>query len=127
MAQQINLDAIAGSACAAELLPRRVRARGRRAGSDRQQERVRRAYHGNIYHYLRNEALNANNFFNNRSNIKKPRYRFNTFGANLGGPVPGLNKNDKKLFFFYSIEAPIVNRPGPVRNWTMPTDRRDAG
>ena len=84
-------------------------------------------YHGNVYHYLRNEAFNANNFFNNRSNIKKPRYRFNTFGANLGGPVPGLNKSDKKLFFFYSLEAPLVSRPGPVRNWTMPTDREMQG
>jgi hypothetical protein len=84
-------------------------------------------YHGNVYHYLRNESLNANNFFNNRSNIKRPRYRFNTFGANLGGPVPGLNKTEKKLFFFYSLEAPLVNRPGPVRNWTMPTDREMQG
>src|SRR5436190_4543447 len=34
---------------------------------------------------------------------------------------------NKKLFFFYSLEAPLVSRPGPVRNWTMPTDREMAG
>ena len=56
--------------------------------------------------------------------MQKPRYRFNTFGANLGGPVPGGNK---KLLFFYSVEAPLVSRPGPLRNWTMPTDAEMRG
>ena len=126
MAQQINLDAIAEI----RVLLNSYRAEYGRAGGGQVQivsKGGTSAYHGNVYHYLRNEALNANNFFNNRSNIKKPRYRFNTFGANLGGPVPGLNKGDKKLFFFYSLEAPLVNRPGPVRNWTMPTDREMQG
>jgi hypothetical protein len=126
MAQQINLDAIAE----VRVLLNSYRAEYGRAGGGQVQivsKSGTSTYHGNVYHYLRNEALNANNFFNNRSNIKKPRYRFNTFGANLGGPVPGLNKGDKKLFFFYSLEAPIVNRPGPARNWTMPTDREMQG
>ena len=126
MAQQINLDAIAE----VRVLLNSYRAEYGRAGGGQVQivsKGGTSSYHGNVYHYLRNESLNANNFFNNRSNIKRPRYRFNTFGANLGGPVPGLSKGDKKLFFFYSLEAPIVNRPGPVRNWTMPTDREMQG
>ena len=97
MAQQINLDAIAE----VRVLLNSYRAEYGRAGGGQVQivsKSGSSAYHGNVYHYLRNEALNANNFFNNRSNIKRPRYRFNTFGANLGGPVPGLNKGDKKLF-----------------------------
>jgi hypothetical protein len=81
-------------------------------------------YHGNLYYYGRNEVLNATDFFVNRAGAKKPRYRFNTYGANLGGPVPKLNK---KLFFFYSMEAPLTSRPGPLRNWTMPTDREMQG
>ena len=68
--------------------------------------------------------LNATDFFVNRANATKPRYRFNTYGANLGGPVPKL---EKKLFFFYSIEAPLVSRPGPLRNWTMPTNAEMQG
>jgi hypothetical protein len=126
MAQQINLDAIAE----VRVLLNSYRAEYGRAGGGQVQivsKSGTNTYHGNVYHYLRNEALNANNFFNNRSNINKPRYRFNTFGANLGGPVPGLNKSEKKLFFFYSLEAPLVSRPGPVRNWTMPTDREMQG
>ena len=113
-----------GSARAAQLVSRRVRARGRRPGSDRQQGRHARRTTATSITTCETRRSTANNFFNNRSNIKKPRYRFNTFGANLGGPVPVLNKDEKKLFFFYSIEAPLVSRPGPVRNWTMPTDGR---
>jgi hypothetical protein len=123
MAQQINLDAIAE----VRVLLNSYRAEYGRAGGGQVQIVSKgggSAYHGSLYHYLRNEAFNANDFFANRSGIKKPRYRFNTFGANLGGPVPALNK---KLFFFYSLEAPLVSRPGPVRNWTMPTDREMAG
>jgi hypothetical protein len=126
MAQQINLDAVAE----VRVLLNNYRAEYGRAGGGQVQivsKSGTSTYHGNVYHYLRNEALNANNFFNNRSNIKRPRYRFNTFGANLGGPVPKLNGSEKKLFFFYSLEAPIVNRPGPVRNWMMPTDREMKG
>jgi hypothetical protein len=40
-----------------------------------------RDFHGNGYWYVRNEALNANDFFNNRTNIKRPQYRYNTLGA----------------------------------------------
>ncbi len=123
MAQQINLDAIAE----VRVLLNSYRAEYGRAGGGQVQIVSKgggSTYHGNLYHYLRNEAFNANDFFANRSGIKKPRYRFNTFGANLGGPVPSTNK---KLFFFYSLEAPLVSRPGPVRNWTMPTDRELQG
>ncbi|MDQ3348660.1 MAG: carboxypeptidase regulatory-like domain-containing protein [Acidobacteriota bacterium] len=123
MAQQINLDAIAE----VRVLLNSYRAEYGRAGGGQVQIVSKGGgtkYRGNLYYYGRNEMLNANNFFNNRSNIKKPRYRFNTYGGNLGGPVPGL---DSKLFFFYSIEAPIVSRPGPARNWTMPTDREMQG
>ena len=117
MAQQINLDAIAE----VKILLNTYRAEYGRAGGGQVQIVTKSGganYHGNLYYYGRHEKLNATNFFLNRQNVDKPRYRFNTYGGNLGGPVPGAAK---KLFFFYSIEAPIVSRPGPLRNWTMPT------
>ena len=43
-------------------------------------------YHGNGYWYLRNKDFNANDFFNNRNGVKRPEYRYNTFGFSLGGP-----------------------------------------
>ena len=118
MAQQINLDAIAE----VKILLNTYRAEYGRAGGGQVQIVTKSGganYRGNLYYYGRHEKLNATNFFLNRQNVEKPRYRFNTYGANLGGPMPGATK---KLFFFYSIEAPLVSRPGPLRNWTMPTE-----
>ena len=50
-----------------------------------------REYHGSGYYYLRNEDFNANDFFNNRTGVARPKYRYNTLGGTLGGPiyVPG--------------------------------------
>src|SRR6266446_8410961 len=121
MAQQINLDAVGEI----KILLNTYRAEyGRTGGAQIQivSKGGDAQYRGNAYYYGRNEHLNANNFFNHRSNRPRPRYRFNTFGFNLGGPVPGLNKGEeKKLFFFYSIEAPLTERPGPLRQWMVPT------
>src|SRR5919206_1052002 len=44
-------------------------------------------YKGTAYYFLRNEALNANSFFNNKAGLKRPIYRHNIWGFNLGGPV----------------------------------------
>src|SRR5579862_10043079 len=39
--------------------------------------------HGEIYDYLRNDALDASNFFA----TQKPEFRYNDFGGNLDGPI----------------------------------------
>lgn len=65
-------------------------------------------FHGDLYEFFRNDVLNANSFFNNRSLIARPPLRYNDFGGTIGGPVyiPGLyNSNKKKTFFFYSEEV----------------------
>jgi carboxypeptidase family protein/TonB-dependent receptor-like protein len=127
MAQQINLDAVAEI----RILLNTFRAEYGRTGGAHIEIISKSGdpqYRGNAYYYGRNEHLNANNFFNNRSGRERPRYRFNTYGFNLGGPIPGLNKDGaKKLFFFYSLEAPITEKPGNLLNWTMPTERERSG
>jgi len=62
--------------------------------------------HGSAYEFFRNDAINANNFFNNRAGIARPELRWNDFGFTLGGPVyiPGLYKDKTRTFFFYSQE-----------------------
>ena len=64
-------------------------------------------FHGDAYEFFRNDDLNANNFFNNRSDILRPPLRWNDFGFTVGGPVyiPGVyNQQKDKTFFFYSQE-----------------------
>ncbi len=83
-----------------------------------------REYHGAGYWYGRNEDLNANDFFSNRTGVARPRYRFNTFGATLGGPIyiPGKFNTQKNLLFgFYALEKWGITLPGALTNYTMPT------
>jgi hypothetical protein len=127
MAQQINLDAVGEI----KVLLNTYRAEyGRTGGAQIQivSKGGTPEYMGNAYYYGRHEKFNANNFFNNLTGRPRAQYRFNTFGFNLGGPIPGMNKGeDKKFFFFYSIEAPLTERPGPLRSFRVPTEAERRG
>jgi len=63
-------------------------------------------FHGSAYEFLRNDKLNANNFFNNLNNVKRPALRYNDFGYTIGGPVyiPSVYDGRNKTFFFFSEE-----------------------
>src|SRR6266581_1887599 len=63
--------------------------------------------HGNLYEFFRNDYLNANAFFNNANNVKRPPLRYNNFGGTIGGPVyiPKIYPQHNKTFFFVSEEA----------------------
>src|SRR5258706_2598556 len=71
-------------------------------------------FHGNLFEFVRNSSLAANNFLNNANRVnlgsdgtaKVAPLHYNNFGFTLGGPVllPGYNKARNKTFFFYSQE-----------------------
>jgi len=71
-------------------------------------------FHGSLYEYHRNPALNANYWFNNRdlapnaSTGKAPNTRvlLNQFGGRAGGPIyiPKLFNGRNKAFFFFNYE-----------------------
>jgi len=58
------------------------------------------SFHGSVYDYIRNQKLDANNWFANANGIPIPHQQWNNFGASLGGPV---RKN--KSFFFADYDA----------------------
>jgi len=94
-------------------------------------KRGKRDYSGTAYYYLRNEALNANSFFNNKQGLKRGVYRHNIWGFNGGGPVqiPKIfpNRDKQRLFFFYSLERPHTITPQDARFVTVPTERERNG
>jgi len=83
-----------------------------------------RDFHGSAYWQRRHEDMNANSFFNNRSNIPRPIYRYFIGGATIGGPVyiPGhFNRDKGKLFFFWSEEFTRVFQPTVTSTANLPT------
>ena len=89
------------------------------------------AYHGEFFEFLRNEALDARNFFDAR----KPPFKRNQFGLNLGGPInlprfgeggPIFSYNGRnKTFFFFSYEG-LRQRQGLTLNSNVLTDAQRA-
>jgi len=53
--------------------------------------------HGAAWEFLRNDQLDAANFFENAGGFAKSEYRQNQFGGTLGGPI----RRDKTFFFGY--------------------------
>jgi hypothetical protein len=60
------------------------------------------AYHGSLFDYLQNDALNAAGFTTNYLNLKKAPLKQNEFGGTFGGPVwlPRIYNGHDKTFFF---------------------------
>jgi hypothetical protein len=58
------------------------------------------SWHGNVWEYFRNEALNANDYFRKQTGEPRAILRQNQFGVTLGGPVL-----ENKLLFFTSYQG----------------------
>src|SRR5215213_6618446 len=87
-------------------------------------------YRGSAYYFLRNEALNASPFFNNKAGLAKPLYRHNIGGGNFGGPLPlprfgegGPRLLRDRAFFFTSFEKLHTITPTNPVFVTVPTER----
>jgi hypothetical protein len=69
-------------------------------------------FHGNVYEFVRNDAFNASNYFQDTV----PPYKKNDFGYTIGGPIW---KN--KTFFFWSQEWRRDRVPGQNFNQSVPS------
>ena len=73
-------------------------------------------FHAEAWEFFRNDALNANNYFTGAP----PYLRYDVYGFNVGGKVPGANNHP--TFFFYNMEwrkeinGGTLNVPVPLAN-----------
>ncbi len=63
-------------------------------------------FHGSLFHFFGNDALDANDWFANSRALKRPAKRLNSFGGTFGGPI----KKDQ-TFFFASYEGMRLRQP----------------
>src|ERR1700704_2745953 len=79
------------------------------------------AFHGDLYEFLRNNKLDANDFFSNASRQPKAVYRRNQFGAAAGGPI-----RKDRTFIFGDYEG-IRQSQGIAQASTVPSDAARLG
>ena len=79
-------------------------------------------WHGTLFDYFRNEAMDANNWFNDETLEPREKERQNDFGGTLGGPlfIPGLYNGKDKTFFFFSYEGLRLWTPQPTAEVGVP-------
>jgi len=92
-------------------------------------------YHGELFEFLRNSALDSRNFFE-RTPDPAP-FKRNQFGFNVGGPInlPHFGeggpifsyKGKNKTFFFFSYEGTRQRQGLTISGVTVPTDAQRAG
>lgn len=72
--------------------------------------------HGSAFWFLRNDNLDAANFFDNAFGNQKPEFKRNQFGATVGGPIV-----QNKTFFFGAYEG-VRQALGRTERLIVPTD-----
>ena len=86
-------------------------------------KRGTQGFHGELWEFDRNDALQAHNYFD-KPGATKPELRLNIYGGNIGGPVyiPHVyNENKQRTFFFYNEEwRKIVQGSAPAGIHTIP-------
>src|SRR5262245_45351487 len=91
-------------------------------------------FHGQLFEFHRNDAIDANTFFNNAAGLEKEKLIQNQFGFGIGGPVKlpkkvfgPLGFDTNKLFFYaYDEETREVEEAGLTRTVLYPAARQGA-
>jgi hypothetical protein len=71
------------------------------------------SFHGDAYEFYRNDALDANLWFNNHNNVPKGNFDRNQFGVSAGGPlyIPKFYEQREKTFIFGLYEHLSLSSP----------------
>jgi hypothetical protein len=84
--------------------------------------------HGSAFEFLRNNILNADDYFNKGKGKATPSFKMNQFGGTLGGPVilPRVYHGINKTFFFADYQG-TRRIQGASFLGTVPTDLQRKG
>lgn len=80
-------------------------------------------FHGSAYEFVKNQLLNANDFFSNFYGKPIGAFHDNVFGASLGGPIwiPKIYNGHNKTFFFLNYEGNRHSQGSNASTATVPT------
>lgn len=90
------------------------------------------SFHGELFEFHRNDALDANSFFNNRAGLPKEKLIQNQFGGSIGGPFvlprfgeggPTTWGKDKLFFYFFYEETRVAQGASRLRTVLTPPAR----
>ncbi len=88
-------------------------------------------YHGNLFEFHRNDAMDANSFFNNAAGIEKEKLIQNQFGIGIGGPIKlpkklfgPLGFDSDKLFFYGYYEGTRIRTDTSVLRTVLTNSAR---
>jgi carboxypeptidase family protein/TonB-dependent receptor-like protein len=80
------------------------------------------AFHGDIYEFLRNDKLDAEDYFSNANGAKKASLRRNQFGGAAGGPI-----RKDRTFIFGDYEGIRQNKGIAGVSYVVPSDAARLG
>jgi hypothetical protein len=66
-------------------------------------------WHGSLFEFFRNDALDASDFFSNLTGQPKNALRYNQFGGSIGGPI-----RHNKTFFFADYQGTVTHIAAPM-------------
>src|SRR5262245_14053126 len=79
-------------------------------------------FHGALFEFLRNDKLDANNFFTNAAGLPRGKFQQNQFGAALGGPVLANH-----TFFFADYQGTRQRTAAGTAIYDVPTEAFRSG
>ncbi len=79
-------------------------------------------FHGDLFEYVRNGSLNANDYFSNAKGLPRDSLKRNQFGGTIGGPIL-----HNRLFFFAGYQGTVVRSNPPSRTSYVPNATMLAG
>lgn len=85
-------------------------------------------FHGDVFEFIRNNAFDANEWFNKAAGGARNPFRMNQFGGTIGGPVsiPHVYSGHDRTFFFFAYQG-TRRTQGSTFTGTVPTAAQRAG